>query len=65
MNNEAKGHSSMAFNRLRAMRWWARQYQNPDRNAFSKNNSSNSESQRNECRKRAGISNVDVDTTKG
>ena len=55
----------MAFNRLRAMRWWVRQYQNPDRNAFSKNNSSNSESQRNECQKRAGISNVDVDTTKG
>ena len=65
MANETKGHSSMAFDRLRAMRWWVRQYQNPDRNAFSKNNSSNSESQRNECQKRAGISNVDVDTTKG
>jgi hypothetical protein len=54
----------MAFNRLRAMHWWVRQYQNPDRNAFSKNSSSNSESQRNECRKRAGISNVDADTIK-
>ena len=54
----------MAFNRLRAMHWWVRQYQNTDRNAFSKNSSSNSESQRNECRKRAGISNVDADTIK-